>query len=101
VLFLFTLKHNLHTALVAHAYNPSYLGDQHQEDHGLRTAWANSLKEPPHLNLQNNQIKMDWRYGSSDRVPAFKCEALSSTSVLAKKQNKTKTNNPLQTSLTL
>jgi hypothetical protein len=36
---------------VAHAYNPSYLGDRDQEDHGLKLSWANR----PYLdNTQHN-----------------------------------------------
>jgi hypothetical protein len=30
---------------VAHACNPSYLGDWDQEDQGLRPAWENSLRD--------------------------------------------------------
>jgi hypothetical protein len=52
---------------VGHTYNPSYLEGWHWEDRGLRPAQANSLR--PHL--QNNQSKMDWRCGSSSRVPAL------------------------------
>jgi hypothetical protein len=29
--------------LVAHAYNPRYLGGRDQEDHGSKPAWANSF----------------------------------------------------------
>jgi hypothetical protein len=32
--------------MVAHTYNPSYLGGRDQEDHCLRTAWENSLRDP-------------------------------------------------------
>jgi hypothetical protein len=31
---------------VAHACNPSDLGGRDQEDHGLKPAWANSLRDP-------------------------------------------------------
>jgi hypothetical protein len=31
---------------VAHACNPSYSGGRDQEDHGLKAAWANSLRDP-------------------------------------------------------
>jgi hypothetical protein len=31
---------------MAHAYDPSYLGGRHQENHGLKQAWANSLRDP-------------------------------------------------------
>jgi hypothetical protein len=30
---------------LAHACNPNYLGDWDQEDHALRPAWANSLRD--------------------------------------------------------
>jgi hypothetical protein len=54
---------------VAHTCNPSYLGNWDWKDRGSRPAWANSSWDPPHL--QNNQSKMDWRSGSSGRVPAL------------------------------
>jgi hypothetical protein len=31
---------------VAHAYNPSYLGDRNQADFGSKPAWANSSRNP-------------------------------------------------------
>jgi hypothetical protein len=31
---------------VAHAYNPSYLGDGDPEDPGLRAAWAKHSRDP-------------------------------------------------------
>jgi hypothetical protein len=31
---------------VAHAYNPSYSRGRDQEDHGSKTAWANSFQDP-------------------------------------------------------
>jgi hypothetical protein len=52
----------------AHAYNPSYLGDWHWEDHGSRPVWANSLGNP---HLQNNESKMVWRCDSRSRVSAL------------------------------
>jgi hypothetical protein len=33
-------------APVAHAYNPSYSGGSHQEDHGLRPSLVNSSWDP-------------------------------------------------------
>jgi hypothetical protein len=33
-------------ALVVHAYNPKLLGSLSQEDHDLRSAWANILPDP-------------------------------------------------------
>jgi hypothetical protein len=38
-------------ALVAHAYNPSYLGHRDQEDHGSKPALANSSGDPILKNL--------------------------------------------------
>jgi hypothetical protein len=38
-------------------------------------AWENGLWDP---HLQNNQNKMDWRCGSSSRVPIYKLKDLSS-----------------------
>jgi hypothetical protein len=32
--------------LVAHAYNPSYLGGREQEDHSSKPAQANSSRDP-------------------------------------------------------
>jgi hypothetical protein len=54
---------------VAHTWNPSYLGGWNREDHSSRPAWANSSRDPPHL--QNNHSKMDWRCGSSSSAPAL------------------------------
>jgi hypothetical protein len=36
------------------------------------------VHETPPANLQNNQSKMDWRCGSSGRMPTLQCKALSS-----------------------
>jgi hypothetical protein len=33
-------------APVAHTCNPSYSGGIHQEDRGLKPAWANSSRDP-------------------------------------------------------
>jgi hypothetical protein len=38
------------------------------------------------LHFQNNQRKMDWRCGSSGRVPFCKCKALSSNPTTTKGQ---------------
>jgi hypothetical protein len=32
---------------VVHTYNPSYSRGRDQEDHGLKSAWANNLKKNP------------------------------------------------------
>jgi hypothetical protein len=55
-------------ALAAHACNPSYLGGWDWEDRDSRT---NSLWDP---NLQNNQSKVEWRQGSSSRVPVLQVQ---------------------------
>jgi hypothetical protein len=52
---------------VAHTYNPSYSGGRNQEDHGLRTAWAKSSRDPI-LKIPNN--RKDWQSGSSGRALA-------------------------------
>jgi hypothetical protein len=36
----------LRQALVVHTSNPSYSGGKDQEDHGLKPAGANSLRDP-------------------------------------------------------
>jgi hypothetical protein len=33
-------------ALVAHSYNPSYLGGRDLEDYSSKPAWANSSRDP-------------------------------------------------------
>jgi hypothetical protein len=48
------------------------LGGRDQEDHGSRPDGANSSRD---LHLQNNQRKIDWRYGSSSRVPALQMQS--------------------------
>jgi hypothetical protein len=53
---------------VAHIYNSSYLGRWDEEEHGLRSAWGNSSREP---HLQMKLRKMDWWHGSSDRAPVL------------------------------
>jgi hypothetical protein len=52
---------------VTRAYNPSYSGGRDQEDHSLRPAQANSLKDPVSKILNT---KTGWWSGSSGRVPA-------------------------------
>jgi hypothetical protein len=59
---------SLSQVLVTHTCHPSFLEGWDQEDHGLRPAWANSLRDP---HLQNIQSKMGWRCGSSSRVAAL------------------------------
>jgi hypothetical protein len=54
------------------------LGRWSWEDCDSKPCWANSLRDP---HLQNNQSKMDWRYGSSGR-------ALSSNSSPTKNKQK-------------
>jgi hypothetical protein len=46
--------------LVAHAYNPSYLGGRDQEDLGSNPAWANSSET---LSQKNPSQKKDWWSG--------------------------------------
>jgi hypothetical protein len=40
------IKRELVLVPVAHAYNPSYSGGRDQENHGSKSAQANSLKNP-------------------------------------------------------
>jgi hypothetical protein len=39
----------------AHAYNPSYSGGRDQEDHSLRSAQANSFRDP--ISKDKNKTK--------------------------------------------
>jgi hypothetical protein len=39
-------KYKLHWMLVAHACNPSYLGDRDQEDHGLKPGLGKQFTRP-------------------------------------------------------
>jgi hypothetical protein len=57
---------------VAHACNPSYSGGTDQEDHGLKPAWANSLRDP--ISKKKKQHK-------KGLVEWLKVKALSSNSV--------------------
>jgi hypothetical protein len=51
-------------ALVAHAYNPSYLGGTNQEDRGSKPAQASSLRDP----ISKTPLqKKGWWSGSSYR----------------------------------
>jgi hypothetical protein len=59
---------NMKLARVAYACNPDYLGDWDQEEYVSIPPQTSSLWE---LHFQNNQTKMDWRYGSRGRVPAL------------------------------
>jgi hypothetical protein len=43
---LFFCQENCGWASVAHSCNPSNSGGRDQEDHGLRSAWGNSLQDP-------------------------------------------------------
>jgi hypothetical protein len=45
---------------VAHICNPSYSGGRHQEDHGLKPAWANSSRDPILKNLSQNIGLVEW-----------------------------------------
>jgi hypothetical protein len=52
---------------VAQACNPSYSGGKDQEDHSLKPAQENSLRDP--ISKKPN-IKKDWWSGSSGRASA-------------------------------
>jgi hypothetical protein len=51
-------------APVAHTCNPSYSGGRDQEDHILKSAQANSVRDPI---LKTLNSKTDWQSGSSGR----------------------------------
>jgi hypothetical protein len=61
-------RSNRSQAPVAHACNPSYSRDRDQEDHGLKLASANSLREPI------SKIPITKRAGgvAQDEGPEFK-----------------------------
>jgi hypothetical protein len=61
--------------LVAHTYNPRYLGGWDQEDCGSRPAWANSSQNPI-----SKIIRTKWTGGVAQAVEFLlcKCEALNS-----------------------
>jgi hypothetical protein len=61
---------------VAHACNPSYSGDRDQEDHGLKTAWANS-----------SRFYLEKTHHKKGLVEWLKAQALSSNPSTAKKAN--------------
>jgi hypothetical protein len=54
---------------VAHTCNPSYSGGRDQEDHSLKSAWANSLWDPI---LKKPSQKKGWWNGSQCIGPEFK-----------------------------
>jgi hypothetical protein len=56
---------------VAHICNLSYLVGWDGEDCGLRPAWANSSQDSI---FKITRTKMDWRCGSSSRVPALQAK---------------------------
>jgi hypothetical protein len=57
---LYTFKSS--RALVAHAYNSSYLGGRDQEDLGSRPGWANSSRDPisKKKKKKKNKTKKGW-----------------------------------------
>jgi hypothetical protein len=56
-------------------YNPSYLGGWHQEDHGSRPAWGNSLQD-----TISKITRAKWAKAMSHAVESLlcKCKVLSS-----------------------
>jgi hypothetical protein len=46
--------------LVAHTCNPSYTGGRDQEDHGLKTAQANSLQDPILKKTLHKKGLLEW-----------------------------------------
>jgi hypothetical protein len=69
--------------LVAHTYNP-------QEECGSRPVWANSLQDPI---LKTTRVKLDWRCGSSNTVPALQAQRPEFKSQSHQKKKKKKSNN--------
>jgi hypothetical protein len=63
--------------LVAHTYDPSYLGGWDQEDDGSRPTQTNWRWRP---HLQNNHNKMDWKCGSSQIEPTLQVWSLEANS---------------------
>jgi hypothetical protein len=63
---------------VAHTCNPSYTGGRDQEDHGLKPAQANSLKDPILKNPISKIGLLEW----------LKVKALSSSPSTSQKQTK-------------
>jgi hypothetical protein len=53
--------------LVAHTCNPGYSGGRDQENCGLKSTWANSLRD---LSWKMLNTKQGWYSGSSGRAPA-------------------------------
>jgi hypothetical protein len=72
--------------MVAYICNARYLGVRDQEDCSVRSAWANSSRDP---HLQNNQSKIDWRCGSSGECLLYKCQALSAKTSPTKRKKRT------------
>jgi hypothetical protein len=73
-------------ALMTHAYNSSFLGSRDQEDHSLKTAWANSSWDPI-LKIPNT--KKGWWSGSSGKSLSSKHEVLDSNPNINKKEKNT------------
>jgi hypothetical protein len=62
---------------VAHACNPSYMGEEicRIAVQGQPGQIVLETAPPPHTHLQNNQSKLDWRHGSSGRVPSLQAQS--------------------------
>jgi hypothetical protein len=73
--------------LVAHTCNPSYSGGRDQEDQGLRPTRANNSQDPI---CKITRAKMDWRCGSSSRLPALQERSLEFKTQFHKKKKKKK-----------
>jgi hypothetical protein len=65
-------------APVAHSCNPSYSGDRHQEDCGLKPAQANRSKDPISINPSQKIGLVEW----------LKVKALNSSPSTTKKKKK-------------
>jgi hypothetical protein len=73
-------------ALVAHTWNPTYLGGWDQEDHDSRTVRAKSWRDPPISKI----TRTNWTGGMTQEVECLLCElkALSSNPSATKKKKK-------------
>jgi hypothetical protein len=62
---------------MAHTYNPSYSGSRDQEDRGSKQA-PGKLFERPYLKKKKTHHKKRGWWSKVVKVPAYKCEVLSS-----------------------
>jgi hypothetical protein len=61
------LKRGSSQALVAHTYNPTYLGCRNQEDLGLKPSWANSSARSYLENTHHKKGLVEWYHKKKKR----------------------------------